>query len=119
MNKQLIKDTFLWGFLLWLIGYILGIIFFMILPSWLFGWIIMLIATPITIWVLLKKITGNSFKYYLTISIIWTIIAIILDYFFNVKLFKITNYYKLDVYLYYILTFALPLFIGSKKLKSN
>ncbi len=38
---------------------------------------------------------------------------IIFDYFFLVKMFKPADgYYKLDVYLYYVLTFILPLVVG-------
>ena len=32
MNKQLIRDMLGWGIVLWLIGYILGFVFFFILP---------------------------------------------------------------------------------------
>lgn len=115
MNKQFFKDAIGWGFLLWLIGYILGIVLFMVVPSSILGWVIMPIGIIVTFWVLFKKIKSNKFKYYLNLAITWTLIAIILDYFFNVKLFKITNYYKLDIYLYYLLTFTLPLVVGLKK----
>ena len=116
MNKQLIKDTLGWGFLLWLIGYILGIIFFMIVSPSMVGWIIMPIGTIITLWVLSKKVKGNSLQYYLMLAVIWTFIAIVFDYLFLVKVFKPADgYYKLDVYLYYALTFILPLIIGWTK----
>jgi hypothetical protein len=116
MNKQFFKDTIGWGFLLWLIGYILGIVLFMVAPPSMIGWIIMPIGMVITLWVLFKKIKKNTFQYYLILAIIWTFIAIVFDYFFLVKLFKpADNYYKVDVYLYYTLTFVLPLIIGSKK----
>ena len=88
MNKQLLKDTLGWGFVLWMIGYVLGIILFMIVPSSLLGWIIMPIGTIITLWVLFKKVKGNSLRYYLFLAISWTLIAIIFDYFFLVKAFK-------------------------------
>ena len=116
MNKQLIKDTLGWGFLLWLIGYILGIIFFMIVSPSMVGWIIMPIGTIITLWVLWEKIHSRTFQYYILLAIVWTFIAILSDYFFLVKLFKPADgYYKLDVYLYYSLTFILPLLVGWRK----
>ena len=119
MNRLLLKDAFGWGFILWLIGYVLGIILFMILPVSLIGWVIMPVGIAITFWVLLKKIKDRDFQYYLSLAIIWTLIAIIFDYFFLVKVFKPADgYYKLDVYLYYVLTFVLPLIVGwSKKAK--
>lgn len=80
MNRQLLRDTLGWGFILWLIGYVIGMVLFSIVPLSLIGWIIMPIG-----------------------------IAIIFDYFFLVKLLKPADgYYKLDVYLYYALTFILP-----------
>ncbi len=116
MTKQFLKDAFLWGFLLWIIGYILGIVLFAIVPRDLIGWIIMPIGVAIILWVLLKKINGNTFKYYLLLAISWTIIAMAFDYFFLVKVFNPTDgYYKLDVYLYYAFTFVSPLFVGWKK----
>ena len=102
--------------MLWFIGYALGILFFLLVPHNMIGWIIMPLGTIVTLWVLLKKIKANSFQYYLSLAIIWTFIAILFDYFFLVKVFKPADgYYKLDVYLYYALTFILPLIIRWNK----
>ena len=71
------------------------------------------VGIVLTLWVLLKKVKGNSLKYYLLLAVIWTLIAIVFDYFFLVLVFKPADgYYKLDVYVYYALTFILPLTIG-------
>ena len=116
MIKRLLKDSLGWGFLLWLIGYILGFLFFFFLPPSLIGWAIMPIGIIITTWVLLKKVKGISLNYYLMLSIVWTIIAIAFDYFFIVKMLKPADgYYKLDVYAYYAITFILPLLVGWRK----
>lgn len=120
MTKQLLRDGLGWGFLLWLVGYVLGIILFMMVPVSMVGWVITPIGTAMTLWVLFKKVKGNNFKYYLLIAIIWTLVAIIFDFFFLVKLFKPADgYYKLDVYLYYMLTFSLPLIVGYRKSQLN
>ena len=109
MTKQFLRDSLGWGFILWLIGYILGIVFFAIVPPSMIGWAISPIGIVITLWVLLKKIKNDSIKYYLYLAIIWTLIAIVCDYLFLVKIFQPAGgYYKLDVYLYYIITFILP-----------
>lgn len=118
-GKQLLRDALIWGFLLWLIGYILGIILFMFVPPSVLGWVIMPIGTTITLWVLFKKIKNDSLQYYLKLAVSWTVIAIVFDYFFLVKAFKPADgYYKLDVYLYYALTFVLPILVGWRK-KNN
>ena len=113
MSKRFYKDALGWGFILWLVGFGLGVALFSIVPLSMIGWIIMPIGTALTLWVLLKKVKGESFQYYLLLAVIWTLIAIVFDYFFLVKAFKPADgYYKLDVYLYYTLTFVLPLGVG-------
>lgn len=116
MTKQFYKDAFGWGLLLWFIGYGLGMIFFSIVPKTMIGWFIMPIGIIITLWVLFKKIKADSFQYYVLLGVVWVLIAVVFDYLFLVKPFKLADsYYKLDVYLYYILTFILPVFVGSTK----
>lgn len=108
-----------WGLLLWLIGYGLGMILFSFVPLWAIGWIITPIGTAITAWVLIKKIGSKSISRYFFLGISWGMIAIICDYFFLVKAFNPPDgYYKFDVYLYYTLTFVLPLLVGWYKTKN-
>ena len=116
MNRQFYKDALGWGFALWLIGYALGIVLFAFVPPSALGWVIMPIGIIITLWVLFKKVKGESFRYYFLLAVIWTLMAVICDYFFLVKIFNPADgYYKPDVYLYYALTFALPLIVGWQK----
>ena len=116
MNMQLLKDGLLWGFALWLIGYLLGFLFFAFVPASLIGWFIMPIGIAVTVWVLLRRIKGGSLSYYFSLGVVWTVLAIVLDYFLLVQLLKPADgYYKLDVYLYYLLTFILPLLVGLRK----
>ncbi len=113
MNKQLLKDSIGWGFILWLIGYLLGIAFFFIFPTSMIGWAVMPIGLVITLWVLLKIVKGYSLKYYFILALVWTAIAIAFDYLFIIKLLNPADgYYKLDVYLYYALTFVSPIAVG-------
>jgi hypothetical protein len=49
---------------------------------------------------------------YIGLGVIWTIMAVVLDYFFIVKMLNSPDYYRLDVYLYYALTFILPVAVG-------
>lgn len=119
MTKQFYKDAFGWGFILWLMGYALGMMLFAVVPTSVIGWVIMPVGTMITLWVLLKKVKADSFRYYTLLAFVWVCIAIIFDYFFLVKAFKPADgYYKLDVYLYYALTFLLPLVVGWMKKKN-
>ena len=120
VNKSFYKDALGWGVGLWLIGYILGFALFAFIPASLIGWAIMPIGILITLWVLLKKIRSGSFQYYVLVAIVWTLIAIVFDFLFLVVLLKPADgYYKLDVYIYYALTFVLPLVIGWYKIRAQ
>ena len=112
MNKQFLKDTVGWGFILWFIGYVLGVILIFILPPSLIGWVIMPIGLIITFWVLLKKVKLAGLRDYFILAAVWTVIAVVFDYIFIVKAFHPADgYYKPDVYLYYLLTFIAPLIV--------
>lgn len=116
MDKKFIKDAFGWGFILWLAGYALGMIFFSVVPLWAIGWIIAPIGTALALWVLFKKVKGGSMRYYALLACVWVLIAVVFDYLFLVKAFNPPDgYYKLDAYLYYALTFVLPLAVGWRK----
>ncbi len=110
MNKRLWLDVAGWGFLLWLIGYVLGFILFAVVPVALIGWYVMPAGIAITCLVLWKWIHLDSLRVAALIGIGWSIIAIVCDYVFLVKLLNPADgYYKFDVYLYYALTLTLPL----------
>ena len=116
MNKQSLKDALGWGFVLWLIGYALGMMLFALVPANLIGWIIMPIGAAITLWIAFKKVTGDTLRYYCLVALVWLLIAVLGDYLFIVKALKPADgYYKPDVYLYYALTLAIPLFAGWRR----
>jgi hypothetical protein len=116
VNRTLIWNAFGWGIILWLIGYISSILLFAIVPKSAIGWVILPIGLTITIWVLIKRIRSRNLFGYVVIGIIWTLIAIVLDYLLIVMLFKPADgYYKFDVYLYYFLTFIVPIMAGLLK----
>ena len=119
MTKQLFKDSFVWGFVLWLFGYLLGILFFSFVPQSILGWVITPFGVLFTLWVLFKKVHPDSPRDYVLMAIVWVLIAVVCDYFLLVQVFKPADgYYKLDVYVYYIFTFVLPLAVRFLK-KSN
>lgn len=113
MCQQITTDGLKWGFLLWLIGYFLGIVFIMLVPPQYLGLLITPIGIAITLWVLYHKIHYKKLIYYLKLGVIWTVLAVFLDYLFIVKLFAPEDgYYKWDIFLYYFLTLTLPILVG-------
>lgn len=116
-NGKIFLNTVGWGFVLWLVGYVLGIVFFVLVPKDQIGYFVMPLGVAFTLWVLWKKIKREELMCYFGLGIIWTIMAVVLDYFFNVKLFRLTDYYKHDIYLYYILTLVLPVAFGWYRFK--
>lgn len=104
--------TIFWGFILWLFGYVLGIALFAFVPKDAIGWYIMPFGIIVTLLVLFKKIKMVSLGQYFIVGGIWMIMAIVLDFVFLVKLFNSPDYYKLDVYIYYVSTLLLPVIFG-------
>jgi hypothetical protein len=118
-KSKIFLNTVFWGFVLWLFGYILGFIFFALVPKNMLGWAILPFGVAFTLWVLLRKIERETLGCYFGLGLIWTLMAIALDYLFIVKLLDSTDYYKTDVYVYYALTFLLPIAVGWQKLKKG
>ena len=119
-NKgKIFLNTIFWGFVLWFFGYVLGFVFFALVSKEILGWYIMPFGIAFTLWVLFKKIKREEFGCYVGLGIIWTILAVVLDYVFLFKMLQANDYYKLDVYIYYVLTFALPIAVGWHKLNKN
>ncbi len=118
-KKRIFLNTLLWGFLLWFFGYVLGIIFFAFVPKDFIGWFVLPIGVIAAIWVLFKKIERESLTCYIALGVFWLLIAVVFDYVFLVRLFNSTDYYKFDVYLYYFLTFALPIAVGWYKINKT
>jgi hypothetical protein len=110
---QLVKDALGWGLVLWLIGYVLGIALFFVMPPTAIGWVIAPVGILITLWVLLRRAAAGGLARYAVLALVWTAIAVVFDYLFIVRAFNPADgYYKPDVYLYYAATFGLPLAVG-------
>jgi hypothetical protein len=109
MSRLLTRDVLGWGLLLWLVGYLLGFVFYAFVPPQLIGWFVMPLAIALTYFVLWRWIRVDSSHKAVLLGIGWSVIAIGADYLFIVKLLNPPDgYYKLDVYLYYLITLALP-----------
>jgi hypothetical protein len=111
--KQWIKDTIGLGTGVWLFGYLASLLLFFSPFADIMGWIITAVFTPITIalawwWFRARDL---PLTYYVVVGVAWTMIAIVLDYLFIVRLFQ-TTYYEIDVFVYYALTFLIPVGVG-------
>lgn len=111
--KQWIKDTIGLGTVLWLFGYFASLMLFFSPFADIMGWIITAVFTPVTIAVTWWwfKTRDLPLTYFLRIGLVWTVIAMVLDYLFIVQLFQ-TTYYSPDVFVYYALTFLIPAGVG-------
>ena len=112
--RSLAQDALGWDIGLWVAGYLGGIALFFVVPVALIGWVLTPAATAVTLWVLLRRVEGGSAVRDLVIAGSWMAIAVILDYVGIVLLLAPADgYYQLDVLLYYVLTFTLPLAVGA------
>ena len=110
INNFVMRDVLGWGAILWFIGYLLGFAFYAFVPSAMIGWYVMPIGIAITCFVLWEWVHLDWIRDAFMLAIGWSTIAIVCDYLFIVKLLNPPDgYYKLDVYLYYLLTFTLPI----------
>ena len=112
--KQWIKDTAGLGAVLWLIGYLASLALFFSPFAGYMGWVLIAIFTPVTIviaWWWFRQRERLSLGYYAGVGVAWVLIAVVLDYLFIVLLFQAT-YYGPDVFVYYALTFLIPVGVG-------
>ena len=113
MELRAVKKVLVWGVGLWFFGYGLGMLLFMLVPVVMIGWVILPIGTMVTLWVLYKRFKLDELGGYVKLGIVWMLLAVVLDYIFIVMMLKPEDgYYKLDVYLYYLLTLVLPICVG-------
>jgi hypothetical protein len=109
MAKFIIRDVIGWGLLLWLVGYLLGFVFYALVPVALIGWFVMPFGIALTAFVLWRWVRIDRLSRAALLGIGWSAIAVIGDYALIVKLLAPPDgYYKLDVYLYYVLMLAMP-----------
>jgi hypothetical protein len=110
---QWIKDTIGIGILLWLIGYLVSIGLFFTPLAENMGWIITAVFTPVTIAITWWWFRARDLPltYYAMVGAVWTVIAVVFDYLFIVRLFQ-AAYYETDVFVYYALTFLIPVGVG-------
>jgi len=111
--KQWIKDTVGLGTGLWLIGYLASLLLFFSPFAGIMGGVLLLVCTPVTIavaWWWFRAL-DHALTYYAGVGIAWTVIAVVLDYLFIVLLFQAT-YYGPDVFVYYSMTFLVPVGVG-------
>jgi hypothetical protein len=108
-----IIDTIGLGTALWLLGYLVSLGLFFTPFASVMGWVITAIFTPVTIAVAWWRFRARDLplSYYAGVGLAWAAIAIALDYLFIVRLFN-ADYYAPDVFLYYALTFLIPVGVG-------
>jgi hypothetical protein len=111
---QVVKDTAGLGTGLWLIGYLASLVLFFTPFAGIMGWILLVIFTPATIaitWWWFRQRETLSLQYYAGVGVAWVLIAVVFDYLFIVQLFQ-AAYYEPDVFVYYALTFLIPVGVG-------
>jgi hypothetical protein len=114
--QAIVKDTAGIGILLWLIGYLAALLLFVSSLAAVMGWILIAVFTPVSIVIVWRWFAGRDLPlaYYAGAGIVWTAIAIVCDYLFIVVLFSAT-YYGPDVFVYYAITFLVPVCVGLSK----
>jgi hypothetical protein len=112
----MIVDSIGLGLALWLAGYLSSLILYFVLPKDVLGWVLFVVFLPVTLYVAYWRFHGRELStgYLLSVAASWTLIAVVFDYVFIVMMLNAQGYYAADVFLYYAVTFLIPLAIGSK-----
>lgn len=110
-----LRDTLGLGLAFWLIGYLLSLVLFFVLPPGIMGWVLFVVLTPVMIVVCWRWFRGRDLPLtaFVVVAITWTVIALVGDYLFIVRLFQAVNYYQADVFVYYAVTFLVPVVVGT------
>ncbi len=111
-----IVDALLLGSAIWLAGYVASIVLYGFVSKAILGWILFFIFTPLTVYIAYLRFRKRkeTIAYYSAVALAWAVLAIIFDYVFIVKALNAQGYYKADVFVYYLVTFLVPLVVGSK-----
>ncbi len=111
--KEWIRDMVGLGMGFWLLGYLLSLALFFSPFASSMGWILLAVCTPVTIaitWWWFRR-RDLPLVYFVKVGLAWTVIAIVLDFLFIIILLQAT-YYGPDVFVYYALTFLIPVGVG-------
>lgn len=121
MSKTKLIDTIGLGFAVWLVGYAAGMMLFAFVPLSVLGWFVLAVLIPVAIFIAYKRFRGMKAPalYFLFVAASWVSLAVVFDHLFIVKAFNVQNYYDVDVFIYYALTFFIPLSMGLKYRKSE
>ena len=94
----------------------MSIVLYGFVPKSILGLILFVLLTPLTAYIAYLRFRKReeTLAYYFAVALVWTALAMILDYFFIVKAFNAQGYYKADVFVYYLTTFIIPLAVGFK-----
>ena len=115
MKSSFARDAFIWGVLLWLIRVVLAFVLINIgIHLNLIGWTLTPITVVITLYFVLRRMWGERLNHYFGLGLIWTGLAVALDYVVLVQLLwpPDWHFYGPVVYFKYALTLLLPVCVG-------
>jgi hypothetical protein len=114
--KTKLIDAVLLGSAIWLIGYIVSIILYGLVPSSLLGWVLFVLLAPLTVYITYLRFRKRkeTAAYYFAVALVWVMLAVVFDYLLIVKAFGAQGYYKADVFVYYLTTFIITIAVGLK-----
>jgi hypothetical protein len=92
---------------------------FTAVPASILGWIVSAIMIPATVYVSLKIFRKHRALNPLLVGAVWVLFAVVLDYFLIVVAFDVQDYYDLDIFIYYALTFLIPAGVGFQVRRSQ
>lgn len=112
MKKYALVDTLIYGLVIWLVGFVLGMVLFPFVEISVMGWILM----PVTLIVALllslrirRKRSAGAVSYFIGVGLSWVALSLILDYAILVKGYDAENFYDVDIIIYYVGVLLIPI----------
>ncbi len=114
-GRRIAADGLLWGFILWLLGFALGMLVYPFVEERWIGIFVLPVLLPVTVWVAYRRLRAGPFPawYPAAVGAVWAALAVALDWAFLVQAFDVEGYYDADVVAYYILALAIPVVVGA------
>ncbi len=115
MKKHSLIDTFVYGLVLWVIGFALGMALFPFVDVSIMGWFIMpvvLIVALILAVRMRRRRSAAPVSYFIGVGVVWVMVSLILDYLILVQAYNAEGFYDTDIVIYYVGMFLIPIVVS-------
>lgn len=115
MKKYALVDTLVYGLVIWLVGFVLGMVLFPFVEISVMGWILMPVTLIVALFLSMRirrKRSAAAVSTFIGVGLSWVALSLILDYAILVKGYSAENFYDVDIIIYYIGVLLIPIIVS-------